>query len=339
MPAQRFVTPPRFGYAFDMRNPPQWHKPLPELYAEHIEFIAWTETIGFGGVWFAEHHGASDGYLPSPLVMATAVASRTKRLQIGTSIALAPFYHPVRLAEDTALIDIISNGRFKLALALGYVKAEAEGYGVDFAKRARRTDEMLQIIRRLWQGECVSFDGEFYRLSNTRIALLPVSEPMELWIGGNSRPAYRRAARFGDGFFGPVECWAPYLEEVRALRGDVSSARLRSIGSQDMWHLVSENPEETIEEVLDHIVYQTNSYAEWQEGTSTEAFIRVSRESLRPVAGQWVMTPEQSIAHFRAKLAVAPMESHAMMVPAGYPLDKLAKHAELFASKVLPAFG
>jgi len=106
-----------------------------------------------------------------------------------------------------------------------------------------------------------------------------------------------------------------------------------------MWHLVSENPEETIEEVLDHIVYQTNSYAEWQEGTSTDAFIRVSRESLRPVAGQWVMTPEQSIAHFRTKLAVAPMESHAMMVPAGYPLDKLAKHAELFASKVLPAFG
>ena len=332
------MASPRFGYAFDMRNPADWRKDWAELYAEHLDFIAWSETIGFEGVWFAEHHGSRDGYLPSPLVMATAVAARTKTMRIGTSIALAPFYHPVRLAEDAAVIDIISNGRFDLALALGYVKAEADRYGLDFAKRAKRTDETLQIVRRLWQGETFSFEGEIYQLDNARISPKPVSEHMPLWIGGNSKPAYRRAAKFGDGFFGPVESYSAYAEEVAALGMVPSAARIRSIGANDMWHLVSEDPERTIEDVLDHIVYQTNSYAEWQEGTTTAAFTRVTKEQIRATASQWVMTPEQSIDHFKAKLAVAPFESHAMMVPAGYPLDKLARHAELFARAVLPAF-
>ena len=321
-----------------MRNPPIWEKDWHEFYTAHLEFIAWSETIGFEGVWFAEHHGSRDGYLPSPLVMAAAVASRTKTMRIGTSIALAPFYHPLRLAEDAAVIDIISGGRFDLAIALGYVKAEADCYGLDFSGRARRTDEMLQILQRLWRGETFSFEGEIFQLTNASISPLPVSRKMPLWIGGNSKPAYRRAARYGDGFFGPVESYADYAAEVAALGKERASARIRSIGANDMWHLVSEDPEQTIEEVLDHIVYQMNSYAEWQEGTTTAAFSRVTREQLRPVAGRWIMTPDQSIAHFKAKLAIAPVESHAMMVPAGYPLAKLARHAELFANKVMPAF-
>jgi len=332
------MASPRFGYAFDMRNPSDWHKGWHEHYAEHLDFIAWSETIGFEGVWFAEHHGSRDGYLPSPLVMSAAVAARTKTMRIGTSIAIAPFYHPVRLAEDAALIDIISNGRFDLAVALGYVKAEADRFGLDFAKRAKRTDETLQIVRRLWQGETFSFEGEIYRLDNASISPRPVSEHMPLWVGGNSKPAYRRAAKFGDGFFGPVESYAAYAEEVAALGLPPTAARIRSIGASDMWHLVSEDPEQTIEDVLDHIVYHTNSYAEWQEGTSTTVFTRVTKEQIRAVASKWVMTPAQSIAHFKAKLTIAPFESHAMMVPAGYPLEKLAHHAELFAKQVLPGF-
>ena len=329
---------PRFGYAFDMRNPPHWPKRWTDLYTEHLDFISWSETIGFEGVWFAEHHGSLDGYLPSPLVMAAAVAARTKTIRIGTSIALAPFYHPVRLAEDAAVIDIISGGRLDLAVALGYVRAEADRYGLDFSKRAKRTDETLQIIRRLWRGETFSFEGDFFQLDNAKIAPLPVSERMPLWIGGNSKPAYRRAAKYGDGFFGPVESYPDYAAEVAALGMAPSAARIHSIGANDMWHLVSNDPERTIEEVLDHIVYQTNSYAEWQEGTATATFTRVTKDQMRPAANQWVMTPEQSISHFKAKLAIAPVESHAMMAPAGFPLDKLAYHAELFAKEVLPAF-
>jgi len=332
------MSKPRFGFAFDMRNPANWQKPWHQHYAEHLDFVAWTETIGFQGVWFAEHHGSLDGYLPSPLVMASAVAARTKTMRIGTCIALAPFYHPVRLAEDAAVIDIISGGRFDLALAIGYVPGEAERYGNDFKKRARRTDETLQIIRRLWRGETFDFNGEFFELKNARINPLPVNPDMPLWVGGNSAPAYRRVAKYADGFLGPVEAFAEYAAAVAGLGDPAKRARICSIGSNDMWHLVSEEPEQTVEDVIDHIVYQTNSYAEWMEDSATSAFKRVTREELLPAARNWVMTPEESIAHLKAKVAIAPIESHAMMVPAGYPLSKLAQHAQLFADKVLPAF-
>jgi len=105
-----------------------------------------------------------------------------------------------------------------------------------------------------------------------------------------------------------------------------------------MWHLVSEDPERTIEEVLDHIVYQTNSYAEWQDNTSTSVFKCLTKDELRSAGVTWVMTAEESIAFLKANTAMVPIESGAMMVPPGYPPEKLAKHAQLFADKVLPAF-
>src|SRR5579883_2591092 len=101
----------RFGFTMDLRNPEAWHRPWPELYAEHLDFIGWAETLGFDGVWLAEHHGIADGFPPSPFVIGAAIAARTKTLRIATAVALAPFYHPVRLAEDTAVLDALSNGR------------------------------------------------------------------------------------------------------------------------------------------------------------------------------------------------------------------------------------
>src|SRR5687768_4089786 len=100
--------PLRFGYGFDFRNPKQWFKPWHEFYTDLIDFIVWTESVGFEGVWLAEHHGIEDGYLPSPLTVGTWIAARTKKMRIDTGVALAPFYHPVRLAEDLAVLDILS---------------------------------------------------------------------------------------------------------------------------------------------------------------------------------------------------------------------------------------
>src|ERR1700756_4412128 len=98
-----------FGYLYDFRNPPQWHRPWAELYAETLDVIAETEALGFQGAWLPEHHLANDGYLPSPLVALAAIAARTKTMRIGTGVALGPLHHPVRFAEDAALVDILSN--------------------------------------------------------------------------------------------------------------------------------------------------------------------------------------------------------------------------------------
>jgi alkanesulfonate monooxygenase SsuD/methylene tetrahydromethanopterin reductase-like flavin-dependent oxidoreductase (luciferase family) len=92
------MRPLRFGYLLDFRNPAPWPRRWEEIYAESLEFICWCETIGFEIAWLPEHHCTEDGFLASPLMIGAAVAARTKKLRISTGVALAPFYHPLRLA-------------------------------------------------------------------------------------------------------------------------------------------------------------------------------------------------------------------------------------------------
>jgi hypothetical protein len=323
-----------------MRNPEDWRRPSPDLYAEHLEFISWIETLGFGNVFLAEHHGIDDGYLPSPLVMAAAIAGRTRSIRIGTGVALAPFYHPVRLAEDAAVIDVISNGRFELTLGIGYLPHEAAAYGFDFGKRGKQSDELLQIARRLWRGETVSFDGEVFKIENARVTPLPVQKDgIPLWIGATTPPGFRRAARFGDGYNGPVENWPDYLAAVRAEGKDDSQARIISMSASDMWFAVSHDPERTLEEIAPHCYYQLNTYAKWQNNAGWGGVKPVMPlEDFKTSGAMKVMTPSDAVAYIKSRQALAPIEAFCMQAPAGYPLSKLAEHVELFAREVLPAF-
>ena len=109
-----------FGYLYDFRNPAPWRRPWAGLYAAILDFAAYTETLGFHGAWVPEHHAADDGYMPSPLVALAAIAARTKRMKLGSGIALAPLYHPVRFAEECAVLDHLSGGRLEMAVAIGY---------------------------------------------------------------------------------------------------------------------------------------------------------------------------------------------------------------------------
>src|SRR5579863_10754754 len=104
----------RFGLWYDFRNPSQWRQPYDRLYGETLDQIAWGENHGFDDVWLSEHHFIEDGYLPSILPIAAAIAARTKRIRIASGVLLVPFHNPVRLAEDIAVVDAISGGRFEL---------------------------------------------------------------------------------------------------------------------------------------------------------------------------------------------------------------------------------
>ena len=175
----------RFGYGFDMRNPPAWHRPWADLYAETIEFIEHIEALGFEGVWLAEHHGIDDGYMPSPIVFGAGVATRTKKVRISQGVGLEPHYHPVRLAEDLAVLDILSNGRAEFAMGIGYLGFEADAYGWDRKKRGRISDEVMEIVRRLWQGETLNYQGEFFQLKGARCTPLPVQAGgIPMFVGG-----------------------------------------------------------------------------------------------------------------------------------------------------------
>ena len=128
----------QFGLIYDFRNPKRWERPFPALYAEQLEQIAYAEQLGFDSVWITEHHFVEDGYTPSVLTMAAAIAVRTRRIRIGTWVLLLPLHHALRVAEDAATVDILSGGRLDLGMGLGYRVEEFAALGVDRRQRGRR---------------------------------------------------------------------------------------------------------------------------------------------------------------------------------------------------------
>ena len=331
----------RFGLISDCRNPAQWGRPSAEVYADVIEHLIAAESLGFEGAEFLEHHFVDDAYLPSPMIMASAVAARTTRMRIGPNIALLPLYDPVRLAEDCAVLDAISNGRLDFGVGLGYRPMEYAGYRIDLKTRGERANEALQIIRRLWQGESVTFHGKHFDIEGVRVSPLPVQRPSPLlWVGGSARPGIRRAAQYGDGFTGAVDkaIYDIYLQELRAAGKDLSTARLRCIEARTM--AFSNDPERTFALLAPHVMYYINVYAKWFEGTDTHGWKAVnSVEELRSTGALMVMTPEQAVTYLKDLTAQVPLETFSFPLnPPGIPASQMMESLELFASKVMPHF-
>lgn len=332
-----------FGYLYDFRNPPQWRRPWAELYAEILDFIVWTESIGFQGAWVPEHHAAEDGYMPSPLVTLAAIAARTKTLRLGSAVALAPLYHPVRFAEECAVLDILANGRLEIALAVGYRRREADGYGVDFTKRGSRTDEFLEIVQRLWAGESVSYAGKHFTLKDASITPTPPRGRVPIYVGGFNEKALERTARFGDGYFGNMEVVDLYNEKLRAAGKDPASGRIRI---QGLFHVVAQDPRRALDELAPYFMHVNNSYGQWLNedraatGMSDSTLLKpMSLEGFKASGILQVLTPGQAIDRFKDMLAKAPVEHFMMMLPPGLPPAQFKPYAELFAREVLPAFG
>ena len=330
-----------FGYLYDFRNPAEWRKPWAELYAETLDFIALSETLGFDGAWVPEHHGAEDGYAPSPLVILAAIAARTTRLKLGSAIALAPLYHPVRFAEECAVLDILSNGRLEMAVAIGYRRREAEGYGVDFSKRGALTDEFLEIVRRLWAGETVSFEGKHFNIKNAIITPLPISARVPLYIGGFAKKAIERTAKFGDGYFGNMEICDLYAEELRAAGKDPQSGRVRI---QGLFVVVAKDKTAAMDELAPYFHHVNNSYGAWlnedrqSTGFDDAALKPMSLDAFKASGILTILTPGEAIAMFNRMREKAPVDHFMMMAPPGLPKARLADYAKLFADEVMPAF-
>src|SRR5262249_36558285 len=142
-----------------------------------LEQVGWADAHGFAGVALAEHHFIEDGYLPAPLVAAAAIAARTRRLHIRLTVLLLTLRHPVQVAEEAALVDILSGGRLVLMVGAGYRENEFAAYGIAREERLGRMAEGIEIIRRCWEEEDFDFEGRFWRLSNVRVMPKPVQRP------------------------------------------------------------------------------------------------------------------------------------------------------------------
>jgi probable F420-dependent oxidoreductase len=193
-------------------------------YREALDEVIRAEDLGFDSVWMEEHHSVTNHYWPSPLPVLAGFATRTSRMLLGTDILVAPFYHPVRLAEDAALLDVMSGGRFVLGIAIGYKPDEFALYGTELEKRGARFEEQLRIMRALWTTDRVDFAGRYYKVEG-RLEPRPLSSTgVPLWIGGWGELTLRRAATLADNWIpGPtadltrlVAGKAQFLENRRA---------------------------------------------------------------------------------------------------------------------------
>jgi alkanesulfonate monooxygenase SsuD/methylene tetrahydromethanopterin reductase-like flavin-dependent oxidoreductase (luciferase family) len=240
-----------------------------DLYAAALEMASYAESRGVLAAVVCEHHTMADGYLPSPLVLATAMAARTSSLSIMTAALILPLYDPIRLAEDMVVLDIISGGRVSYVMAVGYRPEEFEHHGADFSRRGRLVEDQLALLLRAKSGE--PFEHEGRRIHVTPAPVTPGGPPV-IW-GGGSPAAAKRAGRFGLDFIG--QGGGPELEEIYAAeaRANGHEPGFCMIPPTDMATtvFVSDDPDSAWAELGPHLLHDVQSYAALNVGNTHTA--------------------------------------------------------------------
>lgn len=264
------AQPLRFGVVHDFRSPPGSDTPLPTVYAQALDQIELVDQLGLDLVWFTEHHFLDDGHLSNFVPVAGAVAARTSRVRISTDILLAPFAHPVRLAEDLAILDNISGGRMELGIGMGYAAHEFRGFGIPQSRRVSLTEELVQILQLAWAGEPFSFSGKRYEFEELLVTPSPIQEGgPPLWIAGMSENAALRAARFDTNLLpqgAPEVVLEPWRAELRATDRDPDDYRVGIIRSC----FVTDDPERDWQPIKRAERYRASVYARFFAETPDE---------------------------------------------------------------------
>ena len=250
------------GLMFSFRNPAAWRRPFPEVYRDELGLITHAEELGYDTIWLTEHHFADDGYSPSIIPLAAAVAAQTERVRIGFNLLLLPLHNAIRVAEDIATLDVLSGGRIDVGLGQGYARHEFAGYGIDRGERLGRFREGLDVLQGLWTNDTFSYAGEHYQIDGARLTPKPVQQPMPpLWIGATSTPGVRRAGRRGANLLGLTN---PRLQEVyeqaRAEAGlDLEDAKTLQLH----WTHVGVSDDAAWDEAAPHFHHLLEVYAQW----------------------------------------------------------------------------
>jgi alkanesulfonate monooxygenase SsuD/methylene tetrahydromethanopterin reductase-like flavin-dependent oxidoreductase (luciferase family) len=293
---------------------------------------AFGESRGALAAVVSEHHCMADGYLPSPLVLATAMAARTTTLAITTAALILPLYDPIRLAEDMVVLDIISSGRVSYVMAVGYRPEEFEHHGADFARRGRLVDEQLALLLRAKTGE--PFEHEGRRIHVTPAPFTP-GGPMVMW-GGGTPAAAKRAARFGLGFFaqgGGADLAGVYRAEARAHDHEPGACMIPEL-DQATTVFVADDLDRAWDELGPHLMHDVTSYAAINEGNTHTASLSTATtvEELRAERrSHRVVTVDEAVAMVKRGelLALQPLCG-------GLPPDTAWRYLRTVTDEVVP---
>ncbi len=317
---------------------------LPRIVDEAIEEAVLAEEMGFDACFFGEHHQDRDGFLPSPLIVAAAVAARTQRIKIGTSVLLLPLYHPVHVAEDTATLDIISKGRVILGVGLGYQGPDFAAFNVRQSEAKGRLEEGIEVIRLCWTGEPFSYNGKHFQLDNVRCLPTPVQRPgPPLWVGGSVPASIRRAGRLGDAW---ISTPSTTMSDSAALAETYHAAVPQGPGQvvlmKDAW--VAPTRERAFQEYGPYVVDAYKYY--WRAGLPDFEHIKAESEiTLENLAPQRMVigSPEECVGEFREWKEATGSDTFVLRLrqahSGGPPHDQIMDALQRFGREVLPYLG
>jgi alkanesulfonate monooxygenase SsuD/methylene tetrahydromethanopterin reductase-like flavin-dependent oxidoreductase (luciferase family) len=324
----------RIGVSYDFRNPPDSGVSDQALYAEILEQVKWLDQLGADLVWFTEHHFVDDGYLPSWTPIAGAMAAVTSRVRFGTDICLMPFNHPIRLAEDLAVLDNISGGRVDLGLGMGYAPHEFKGFGLPVNNRLSLMNEGIEVLKECFSGRQFSYHGKRWHFDDVIITpgyVQPGGPP--LWIAAMSEAGALRAARYDTNFLPQglkarsFDPWVNALEESGRSPQDKRVGIIRSI-------LVTDDRNTDWPVIRAAEKYRMELYNRFFK-ESGEGF----GERGEPIPQTWVVGDVEhcveELKNFIETFGITDIVS--MAVPPGLRAERMAPSLERLFKEVVPA--
>jgi alkanesulfonate monooxygenase SsuD/methylene tetrahydromethanopterin reductase-like flavin-dependent oxidoreductase (luciferase family) len=317
---------------YDLRAPGWAATSHAEAYATCLDQCAWADENGIDIVVLSEHHGVEDGFLPSPFTLAAAIAARTARIPLSVAAALIPLHDPVRLAEQIAVVDLISRGRVSTVAGAGYAKREFEMAGIESKQRGVILEEYVVVMKKAWTGEPFEWRGR-----TIHVTPKPFTQPHPpLFLGGASEKAARRAARLNVWFFpsnADPALVAAYKDESEKV-GYAAGFCLQPHGPGFV--LVSEDPDKAWDQISKYAWYDAETYRSWQTGGFRSAVTTqaASVEELRAEGIYRVLTPDGCVALAEELGPIGTITLHPLMC--GMPAELGWESLELFKNKVLP---
>ena len=336
----------RFGFMEDFRNPQQWRRPFPQFYQEILGQIKQCEKMGFDNIWLTEHHFTDDGYNPSLMTTAAAVATCTETIRLGTFIVILPYQHPILLAEEVANVDILSNGRFEFGVGQGYSYHEFSAFCMNRSERGPKTRESIQLIEKLLTQERVTHTGQFFNVKDARLSPKSVQKPAPpIWIGARGPKAIKRAAEMGYHLMAtigpdPAPLYLDTLKECGRNPKDYKIAQLRMV-------YCAESEDKAWDECQEHLFHLLEFYqdilSEANDAEGDDAPLPVSKpEDMRNsvLADHFMIgTPDQvceKMSQFQNDFNCTDLIMGTQFP--GLAPDKGTEALSLFAEKVMPRF-
>ncbi|MEJ7927208.1 LLM class flavin-dependent oxidoreductase [Sphingobium sp. AN641] len=318
---------------YDLRNPSWVGIKSTTLAAAALEQVEWADKHGFHTIQLPEHHCSADNYNPSPLMLGAAMAARTSKIRLQPSAILLPLHDPVRIAEDLAILDVISNGRLDVTIGLGYVPDEFAMFGIDLKDRAQLVDAKLRVLKRAFAGETFDYEGRTVHVTP------PPVQPggPRLWIGGSLKATARRAAELGDGYY-PMVNKPELIQAYKDACSELGKEPGRIVDVTGPRHIhISEDPDAAWARIAPHALHETNAYAAYAAklGQTTNFKHAENADALRAAGSYQVLTPEDGLTLLRQQRDLGRSVILAPLL-AGLDPDLAWESLELIGTRIIP---